>query len=143
MFILLIFSPHQMCFIIWVLLIVLCKINFCLTHYYSLLEVLNLNLNLKFYQMDFWFEFFEIHMNEKTITCYDCYDFKWQNINIYSIVTFCFLQFDTLFGSLDYDYTPFDFFLKWNFSFKKQIFLLCCVFMLVALEKFMSYATSC
>jgi hypothetical protein len=25
----------------------------------------NQNLNLKFYQMDFWFEFFDNHINEK------------------------------------------------------------------------------
>jgi hypothetical protein len=38
-----------------------------LTHYYSLLDVLNQNLNLKFHQMDFWFEFLNIHMNEKAM----------------------------------------------------------------------------
>jgi hypothetical protein len=37
--------------------------------------------------MDFWFEFLDIHMNEKTTTCHDCHGFKWQNINIYSILT--------------------------------------------------------
>jgi hypothetical protein len=36
--------------------------------------------------MDFWFEFIDIHMNEKTTTCHDFHDFKWQNINIYSIL---------------------------------------------------------
>jgi hypothetical protein len=36
--------------------------------------------------MDFWFEFFDIHMNEKTITCHDYHDFKQQNINIYPIL---------------------------------------------------------
>jgi len=42
--------------------------------------------NLKFHQMNFWFGFFDIHMNEKVITCHDCHDFKWQNINIYPIL---------------------------------------------------------
>jgi hypothetical protein len=37
--------------------------------------------------MDFWFEFLNIHMNEKTTTCHDCDGFKWQNINIYPILT--------------------------------------------------------
>ncbi len=78
---------HQMCFIIWVLLIVLSKINSCLTHCCSFLEFLNQNLNLKLYQMNFWFEFLDIHMNEKTITYYDCHGFKWKNINIYPILT--------------------------------------------------------
>jgi hypothetical protein len=36
--------------------------------------------------MDFWFEFLDIHMNEKTSTCYDCHGFKWKNINIYPIL---------------------------------------------------------
>jgi len=35
--------------------------------------------------MDFWFEFLDIHMNEKT-TYHDCHGFKWQNINIYPIL---------------------------------------------------------
>jgi hypothetical protein len=39
--------------------------------------------------MDFLFEFLDIHMNEKTIT-YDFHDFKWQNINIYPILTLFF-----------------------------------------------------
>jgi hypothetical protein len=36
--------------------------------------------------MEFWFEFFNIHMNEKIITCHDCHGFKWKNINIYPIL---------------------------------------------------------
>jgi hypothetical protein len=56
--------------------IVLCKIDFCLTCCYSILEVLNQNLNLKFHQMDFWVEFFNIHMNEKITTCHDYHGFK-------------------------------------------------------------------
>jgi hypothetical protein len=76
-----------MCFIIWILLIVFCKIDYYLTCCYALLEALNQNLNLKFHQMDFWFEFLDIHMNEKTIICHDCHGFKWQNINIYPILT--------------------------------------------------------
>ncbi len=36
--------------------------------------------------MDFWFEFLDIHMNEKTTTCHDCHGFKWQNINMYSVL---------------------------------------------------------
>ncbi len=80
-------NPHQLCFIIWVLLIVLCKIDSYMTCCCSLLEVLKQNLNLKFYQMNFLFELFDIHMNEKQTTCHDCYGFKWQNINIYPILT--------------------------------------------------------
>jgi hypothetical protein len=73
-------------FIIWVFFIVLCKIGSCLTCCYSFLKVLNQKLNLKFQQMDFWFEFLDIHMNEEMITCHDCNGFKWQNINIYPIL---------------------------------------------------------
>jgi hypothetical protein len=51
----------------------------------SLSKVLNWNSNLTFYQMDFWFEFFDIHMNEKKTTYHACHGFKWQNINISSI----------------------------------------------------------
>jgi hypothetical protein len=36
--------------------------------------------------MDFWFEFFNIHMNEKTITCNEYHGFKWQNIKIHQIL---------------------------------------------------------
>jgi hypothetical protein len=36
--------------------------------------------------MDFWFEFLNIHMNEKEIICHDYHGFKWQNINIYPIL---------------------------------------------------------
>jgi len=32
--------------------------------------------------MDFWFEFFNIHMNEQATTCHGLHGFKWQNINI-------------------------------------------------------------
>ncbi len=35
--------------------------------------------------MTFWFEFFDIHMNEKTITCHDCHGFKWQDIKNFNI----------------------------------------------------------
>jgi hypothetical protein len=52
----------------------------------ALLEVLNQNLYLKFLQIDFWFEFLDIHMNENTITCHDFHRFKWQNINNYPIL---------------------------------------------------------
>jgi len=41
---------------------------------------------LKIYQMDFWFEFFDNHMNKKEIICHDCHGFKWKNINIYPIL---------------------------------------------------------
>jgi len=77
------FSPIKYVFIIWILLIVLCKIYSCLMHCYVFLEVLNKNLNLKFHQMDFLFEFLNIHMNEKTKTCHDYHGFKWQKNNIY------------------------------------------------------------
>jgi hypothetical protein len=41
--------------------------------------------------MDFWFEFYDIHINEKAITFHDFHGFKWKNMNIYSIliVLFC------------------------------------------------------
>jgi hypothetical protein len=77
-----------MWFIIWVLLIVLCKIDSHPTCFYSHLKVLNQNLKLKFHQMDFWFEFLNIHMNGKTITCHNCHGFKWKNINFYQILIF-------------------------------------------------------
>jgi hypothetical protein len=38
--------------------------------------------------MDFWFEFIDIHMNEKTIICHDYNGFKWQNISTYPILNF-------------------------------------------------------
>jgi hypothetical protein len=41
------------------------KIDSYLTHCCAHLKVLNQNLNLKFHQMYFWFEFINIHMNEK------------------------------------------------------------------------------
>jgi hypothetical protein len=37
--------------------------------------------------MDFWVEFFNIHMNETIIMNHDFHGFKWQNINIYPILT--------------------------------------------------------
>jgi hypothetical protein len=40
-----------------------------------------LNQNIKFHQMDFWFEFFDICMNEQTTFCHDCHGFKWENVN--------------------------------------------------------------
>jgi hypothetical protein len=42
----------------------------------SLSKELNQNLNLKFYEMKFLFEFLEIRMNKKTTTCHDYSDFK-------------------------------------------------------------------
>ncbi len=36
--------------------------------------------------MDIWFEFLDIHMNEKGPTCHDWHGFKWQNMNISSIL---------------------------------------------------------
>ncbi len=37
---------------------------------------LKLKLKLKIYQMNFLFEFLDIHMNEKRTTCHDCHGFK-------------------------------------------------------------------
>jgi hypothetical protein len=37
--------------------------------------------------MDFWFEFFDIHMNKKGPTCHDYHGFKWYNIKISPILT--------------------------------------------------------
>jgi hypothetical protein len=37
--------------------------------------------------MDFWFQFLNIHMNEKIIICHEYHDFKQQNIIIYLILT--------------------------------------------------------
>jgi len=75
-----------MCFIMWILLIVLCKIDSCFMRLCALLEVLNQNLYLNFFQIDFLFKFLDIHMNEKAITCHDCHGFKWKNINNYPIL---------------------------------------------------------
>jgi hypothetical protein len=55
--------------------------------------------------MNFWFELFDIHMNEKTITCHYYHGCKWQNINIYPILTIFSLWSNALFGLLDCDYT--------------------------------------
>jgi hypothetical protein len=41
--------------------------------------------------MDIWFEFLNVHMNEKTTTCHYYRGFKWKNINIYSILIFFFM----------------------------------------------------
>jgi hypothetical protein len=67
---------HQFCFTIRVLLIVLCKIGSFWHNWCSLSKVQNQKLNLNFYQMDFWFEFLDIHMNEKGTTCHDCCGLK-------------------------------------------------------------------
>jgi hypothetical protein len=40
--------------------------------------------------MDFWFEFLNIQMNEKSITCHDRHGFKWENIHIYQNLIFFF-----------------------------------------------------
>jgi hypothetical protein len=48
--------------------------------------VLNQNLNKKIIKW-IWFEFLDIHINGKKKTCHDCHGFKWQNINIYPILT--------------------------------------------------------
>jgi hypothetical protein len=122
-----------MCFIIWICFIVLCKIDSCPTYCYSFLKVLNQNLNLKFHQMDFWFVFLDIHVNGKVIICHDCNGFKWQNINIFQILTI-FLLSNSLFGSLDCDYTHLskfcacDFFLVFKFII---IFILVIFFIVV------------
>jgi hypothetical protein len=55
--------------------------------------------------MDFLFEFFDIYMNEKAITCHDCYGFKWKKHKYLSNFDYFSLQSDTLFGWLDCDYT--------------------------------------
>jgi hypothetical protein len=49
----------------------------------SFSNVLNENINIKFHQMNFWFEFLDIHMNEQTTFCHDCHchGFKWENVN--------------------------------------------------------------
>jgi hypothetical protein len=55
----------------------------------SFSNVINQNLNKKFNQMDFWFEFLGI-MNEQTINSHHYHGFKWQNINI-TLVLFGFV----------------------------------------------------
>jgi hypothetical protein len=84
-----------MCFVIWDFFIVFCKIVSCLMPRCSFLEILNQNSNLKFHQMDFWFEFLDINLNEKTTICHDCHGFKWWNINNCPILILFFLR-DTL-----------------------------------------------
>jgi len=49
--------------------------------------------------MDFWFQFFNIHMNEKTITSHDCHGFKWKNKYLSNFDYFS-LWFDAFFDSL-------------------------------------------
>jgi hypothetical protein len=90
-------------FIIWVLLIVLCKIDSFWYNKYSFSNVLN--WNLKFYKMDFWFELCNIHINEKWTICHDYHGFKWENINNFPILIFFFPSFNTLISSFDYDCT--------------------------------------
>jgi hypothetical protein len=46
--------------------------------------------------MNFWFEFLDICMSEQTTICHDYHRFKWQNTNIFLILT-----------SFDYDSTLF------------------------------------
>jgi hypothetical protein len=55
------------------------------------LQLVIINLNLKFHQMDFLFEFLDVHMNEKIITYHDFHGFKWKNINIYLCNSMSFL----------------------------------------------------
>jgi hypothetical protein len=70
----------------------------------SFLNVLNQNLNLKFYQI-FLFEFFDIHMIKQTTTSHDSHGFKWQNLNFLKILT-SFVCSPTFFlGLLNYDCT--------------------------------------
>jgi hypothetical protein len=77
--------------------------------------------------MDFWFKFFNIHMNGKILTCHDFHGFKWQNINVYPILTvfICDLTlveinqhvtipFATRFGNICKYKTKFQLF--WSFS---------------------------
>jgi len=63
------------------------------------------NLKLKNSSLDFWFEFLNIHMNEKKKTCHGYHGFKWQNINIYSILIIFLYGLTPFFDLLDYDYT--------------------------------------
>ncbi len=81
---------HPFIIIIWVLLIVLCKIDFFLCNRCSLSKVIKWNLNLKFHLMEFWFELFNVHMNEETTICYDFHSFKWWNI-IFFLILIIFL----------------------------------------------------
>jgi hypothetical protein len=67
---------------IWVGFIVLCHMDSFQHNRCSCSNVLNQNLNLKFYHMSFLFELFDIHLNEQITTCHKCNDFKW-DIYIY------------------------------------------------------------
>jgi hypothetical protein len=71
-----------MCFIIQVLLIVLCKVDSYLTPHVFTFRGLKSKLKLKISLN----EILVIHINEKT-TCHDFHGFKWQNTNIYPILT--------------------------------------------------------
>ncbi len=54
-------------------------------------NVLNQNLNLKFYHMIFLGELFDIHLNEQRKTCHECNDFEWKMyIYIYALLGFVF-----------------------------------------------------
>jgi len=97
-------NSHQFCFIIWVFLIVLHKIDSFWHNRCSLSKVLNWNLNLKFYQMDFGLNFLT---------------FKWMKKEQLAIITMVlngkhkyFFQFwlffllsNILYSSLVCDYT--------------------------------------
>jgi len=81
------FFLHQMWFIIWVLLIVLCKIDSNSTHSYSLLEVQNQKLKPKissnaFLKNSLTFKW----MKKKNQKIHDYHGLKRQNINIYQIL---------------------------------------------------------
>jgi hypothetical protein len=62
------------------------------------------NLNLNFHQTNFWFEFLDIHVNEKTITCHDVHGFEMVKHIYISNFDHFVLHFDTFFGSLNCDY---------------------------------------
>jgi hypothetical protein len=77
---------NQMCFIIWVILIVFCEIDYCLTPLVFTFKSPKSKFKLKVSSNGFlvWIPW---HSYEwKNNTCHDCHGFKWWNINIYPIL---------------------------------------------------------
>jgi hypothetical protein len=88
------FFSCQFLNIVWILFIVLYKIDSFWRNKCSFSKVLNQNFILNFYQMDFWFEFLNVHMNEIGTTCHDFHGFKWRkkfsNFDCFFLLFDCF-----------------------------------------------------
>jgi hypothetical protein len=79
-----------MCFIIWVLLIILCKIDFFLqigVHFRGHKSKLKLKISSNGFLV--WIPY-HLYEWKNEIKFHDCHGFKWQNINIYPILSVFF-----------------------------------------------------